>query len=323
MYNRRAEKKLTKVLDKSGGVAVLMVAALVGLCGFVALAVDVGHMVVVKAELQRAADAGVLSGAAALSPTIGSSLTPLWYNGQIAAANTVNDLYNKADNQQSNIATTDVIAGYWLLQPQDQNQTFPQNIPSADYMPVPAIKVTLSRTINYIFASIINAQTQQTISATAIAVMPISYKTTPFAMAVEECIVIYPDDTHSIQLSPQEFGWKDHGQWYTTDGSNDVPTIRKNVPVTAGQQIYIAPGAMTTLYGQINPPQTIIVPVVSSTDQKTWQTIRGYAAFQITAVDSKSISGHFLNKFYSPDVIPDTGGGTYYGVSGTPRLVSP
>lgn len=323
MHNRRMEKKLTKALDQSGGVTVLMVAALVGLCGFMALAVDVGHMIVVKAELQRAADAGALSGAAALTPTIGSSLTPLWYNGQIATANTVNDLNNKADNQQSNIATTDVIAGYWLLKPQDQNQTFPQNIPSADYMPVPAIKVTLSRTINYMFAAVINAPTQQTISATATAVMPISYKTDPFAMAVEECVVIYPDDTHSIQLSPQDFGWKDHGQWYTTDGSNDVPTIRKNVPVAAGQQIYIAPGAMTTLYNTITVPQTIIVPVVSSTDQKTWQTIRGYAAFQITGVDSKSISGHFLNKYYSPDLTPDTAGGTYYGVSGTPRLVSP
>jgi hypothetical protein len=316
------EKKLTKILDESGAVAVIVAVLLVGLCGFAALAVDVGHMVVVKAEVQKAADAGALSGAVALSPTIGSSLTPLWYNGQIAAANTVNNFYNKADKEQFNIATTDVIAGYWLLKPQDLPQSLPQNLPLITYMPVPAIKVTLSRTVQFMFAPLIGAKNEQIVSATAVAVIPVSYSTAPFAMAVEQSIVIYPDG-HSINLSPQDFGWKDEGQWYTTDGSNDVPTIRKNVQVKVGDPIWIAPGAMTTLYSTITYPQTIIVPVVEKTEQKTWQTILGYAAFQITGVDSKSISGHFLNKFYSPDAIPDTGNGTYYGVAGTPKLVSP
>lgn len=322
MHNRRVEQKLTKALDQSGAVAVLMVAAFVVLCGFAALAVDIGHMIVVKAELQRAADAGALSGAVALSPTMGSTLTPLWSNGQTAAANTVNDAYNKADNVKSEISTTDVIAGYWLLNPQDQNQTFPQNIPLNTYMPVPAIKVTLSRSVSLFFATVINANAQQTVSATSIAVMPVSFKTAPFSMAVEKDIVVYPDG-HGIQLSPQDFGWHDHAQWYTTDGSNDVPTIRKNVPITVGAQIYIAPGAMATLYSTIIYPQTIIVPVVESTDQKKWQTILGYAAFEITGVDSKSISGYFLNKYFSPEAIPDTGEGFYYGVSGTSKLVGP
>ena len=189
-------------------------------------------------------------------------------------------------------------------------------------MPVPAIKVTVSRTVNFLFAPLINGKTQQTMSATAIAVLPVSYSTAPFAMAVEKNIVIYPDG-HTINLSPQDFGWKDEGQWFTTDGSNDDPTIRTNEQVKIGDPIWIAPGAMTTLYSTITYPQTIIVPVVNSTEQKTWQNILGYAAFHITGVDSKSISGHFLNKFFAPDAIPDTGEGTYYGVTGTPKLVAP
>lgn len=323
MENRPSQAKSRRPLrDESGAISIIMITVLILFLGALALAFDFGHLVLVKGELQKAADAGALSGAVALTPTVGSSLTPLWNNGQIAAANTVNNAYNKADNQQSSIATTDVVAGYWLLIPQGQAQTFPQNKPAAGYMPVPAIQVTLTRTVNFLFGPIINANPNQTISATAVAVIPISYATAPFAMAVEKTIVIYPDG-HTINLSPQDFGWKDEGQWYTTDGSNDVPTIRKNEPVQVGSQIYIAPGAMTTLYSTITYPQTIIVPVVDSTEQKTWQTVLGYAAFQITGVDSKSISGHFLNKFYDPSAIPSTGEGTYYGVSGTPKLVGP
>jgi Flp pilus assembly protein TadG len=323
MENRTIQVKSTKEPgDESGAISIVMITMMIAFLGALALAFDFGHLVLVKSELQKAADAGALSGAVALTPTVGSSLTPLWSNGQTAAANTVNDLYNKADNQQSHIATTDVTAGYWLLIPQGQTQTFPQNKPAIGYMPVPAIRVTLNRTVNFLFAPLINANTQHTISASATAVIPISYATAPFAMAVEKGIVIYPDG-HTINLSPQDFGWKDEGQWYNTDGSNNVPSIRKNVPLKIGSQIYIAPGAMTTLYGDITYPQTIIVPVVDSTDQKTWQTVIGYAAFEIMGVDSKSISGHFLNKFFSPDAIPDTGDGTYYGVSGTPKLVGP
>ncbi len=310
------------IRDESGAISIILITVLVIFLGFLTLALDVGHMVLVRSELQRTADAGALSGAVALCPTIGSSLTPNWNNGQIAARNTVNDQYNKADNQEFSITTDDVIAGYWLLNPQDQSQTFSQNKPNITYKPVPAIRVTLSRTVHFLFAPIIGAKNEQTLSVTSTAVIPISYSTKPFAMAVEKCIVIYPDN-HSIQLSPQDFGWKDHGQWYTTDGSNDVPTIRKDVQVKVGAQIWIAPGAMETLYSTITCPQTVIMPVVESTDQKSWQQIIGYAAFRITGVDSKSISGHFLNKFYSPDVIPDTADGTYFGVPGTPKLVAP
>jgi hypothetical protein len=91
------------------------------------------------------------------------------------------------------------------------------------------------------------------------------------------------------------------------------------------QQIYIAPGAKETLYDTRIIGQTIIVPVVrdGGIETKTWQTILGFAAFEITGVGSKSIDGHFLNNYFSPDAIPDPVIGNYYGVLGTPKLVSP
>ena len=46
--------------------------AFAALCGFGALAFDIGHMVMVKAELQRTADAAALAGARSFAPYAGS-----------------------------------------------------------------------------------------------------------------------------------------------------------------------------------------------------------------------------------------------------------
>ena len=74
MHNRRAKKKLTLALDESGAVAVVVAIIFAVLCGFVALAVDIGHMVRVKAELQRTADAGALAGVTGFVPYTGTGL---------------------------------------------------------------------------------------------------------------------------------------------------------------------------------------------------------------------------------------------------------
>jgi Flp pilus assembly protein TadG len=320
MENRRMKTGWTRTSDQSGAISIVVAAGLIAFCGFLALAVDVGHLALVKGELQRTADAGSLSGAAGLAPYIGQD--PNWGNGQTAATTMVNNDYNKADNQQPVSAIT---YGFWLLNPQGVAQTLPLSRPAATYMPAPAIKVTVSRNVELFFAPVIGISSPTTVSATAIAVIPEAISIAPsgtFTMAVEESIVYIPS-TNTVNLSPQDFGWKDQGQWFNTDGSNDVPTIRKGSSTKAGDNIWIAPGAMATLYQDITPNQTIIVPVVASTDQKTWQNIKGFAAFYITSVDSKSITGHFVANYLSPDVRPSSSApGLYYNVTGTPKLVS-
>ena len=51
--------------DQSGSIALFVAIALMMLLGSVALALDIGHLVSVKGELQKAADAGALAGARA------------------------------------------------------------------------------------------------------------------------------------------------------------------------------------------------------------------------------------------------------------------
>ena len=83
MSNKKAKNKLTLALDESGAAAVIIAIVFAVLCGFIGLAVDIGHMIMVKAELQRTADAGALAGVAGLVPynNPGPDQTPNWVQG--------------------------------------------------------------------------------------------------------------------------------------------------------------------------------------------------------------------------------------------------
>lgn len=59
-------KSYSRCAEQRGAVLVLVTLLVIALLGFAALAVDIGHMAVVKNELQNAADAGALAGAAQL-----------------------------------------------------------------------------------------------------------------------------------------------------------------------------------------------------------------------------------------------------------------
>ncbi|MEJ2513180.1 MAG: pilus assembly protein TadG-related protein, partial [Anaerolineales bacterium] len=65
----------TKILNNQQGiVAVIVAICLVMLLGFLALSIDTSHLVVARNELQNAADAGALAGAAELYTDDGQSV---------------------------------------------------------------------------------------------------------------------------------------------------------------------------------------------------------------------------------------------------------
>ena len=115
----------------------LAAAVLVGLCGFAALALDIGHMISVKAELQKAADAGAPSGATFLMPYVGAPAAPNWISAQNKATQTA--LLNRSDNQP--ITDCEVQYGYWNLQT--------KTLQSAGIIPttsnLPAVQVTIRK----------------------------------------------------------------------------------------------------------------------------------------------------------------------------------
>ena len=59
----RTEAMNIKKIDEQGVTAVIVTILLIVFLGVAALAIDIGHLYVVRNELQNAADAGALAGA--------------------------------------------------------------------------------------------------------------------------------------------------------------------------------------------------------------------------------------------------------------------
>lgn len=115
---KTAQHFMSKMRERKGAVAVIVAIVLAMLIGFVALAVDVGYVMVTRNELQNVADASALAGARQL----GANYEPLTYEEQqsyncnpatiIAAAKDV-ALKNTAAGQNIVVRDEDVIIGDW------------------------------------------------------------------------------------------------------------------------------------------------------------------------------------------------------------------
>lgn len=99
--------------DRKGVVMILVTIAIFSLIGFAALAIDVGHLFVVRNELRNAADAGALSGARVLYNADGTAVDPnanqAAYNA--AVANQSEKLAVEVNWSGGNVG--DVERGHW------------------------------------------------------------------------------------------------------------------------------------------------------------------------------------------------------------------
>jgi hypothetical protein len=337
MHTIRTKKMLTLAHNASGAASIVFALTLTALCGFVALALDYGHLVMAKAELQRTADAGALAGAMGLVPyTNLSNQTPNWANAQYQAHYIISRPANQADNQTFSNTDGTVLYGYWFLQPptgyvQTQLSTVPT--PPA-YLPEPAVNVTLRRNITLYFAPIIGVSSSRTVSATATAILPEADTTTGMPpIAVSESTVYETiNGTLTIDVDPQTLkiqSNKGSVGWFDLTGDNSVPAVRIDTPITTlSTPIYLVPGSKATLTNYFVAPfvdQVITLAVVSDSDfsQKNSVLIQSFAGFMVTAVSSNSMTGYFLDQYFDPNVIPTAPNGTNSPVSGTPKLVSP
>ncbi len=125
-----------------GSVAAITIVMMVAFFGLLAIVIDLGHLMLVRNQLQNAADAGALAGARALylNNTTG---TPDWAAGQAAALSAVQ--LNKADTQY--LVTAQVQTGYWNTT--WSPSTAPANLLSTGIVPgptdAPAVKVTVQK----------------------------------------------------------------------------------------------------------------------------------------------------------------------------------
>lgn len=332
MHNRRAKQKLNLALDESGATAIVFALTFVVICGFLGLAFDIGHMVAVRAELQRTADAGSLAGATGLVPYTGAvtNQTPNWANGVTTAHTMISNVANKADNLQFTTTDGTVDYGYWLLTPPTGYvQTLPKARPTtAAYLPEPAISVTLSRNVPVYLAPLVGVSSPQTVSATATAIIPEAYSTSGLPPIAVKADVVYDTVNQNMVIDATEQDIKIQSNkglagWFNQNGGNSVPSVRINTPLNITNQIYFVPGTKATLSDFMKEGDTIVIPVVQDVSQGTWESISGFAAFKIDTLSANSMEGHFVNQYFDPNIVPTAGTETNYGVGGTPKLVSP
>jgi Flp pilus assembly protein TadG len=309
MEPHRRKEKGSKITDQSGAVAIIVAAALVMFCGFAALAIDFGQMVWVQSELEKAADAGALAGAGALTPYTGSPLAPNWTQATTKATQIVQQ--NQVSGQA--LANSSVQTGYWSL----TNHTLQSTGITPAATDVPAIRVQIAKSagqnggpLQYLFAPLIGINTVDLqVQSTAMISFPKGMPTGAlFPLAAAESIV----NQYWNNNPPTSFkigSGSSNGQW-TSFKVNDSSASYVAGLIAGGNptalnlsdNIYIQTGVKSSNYGNaaVRVGQTVVIPLVNANMNQSGSTpVLGFVAFKIEAVNqsSKYIQGHYDKNF--------------------------
>ena len=256
---------------QAGASMVLMAFALVSLIGFMGLAIDVGYVLVVRNELQNAADAAALTGAKYLYPLNGT--VPNW-NAAYIHANAAVSL-NTANNMA--LSTGVVTTGYWNITGSPPNLR-PQNI-TPTTMDLPAVQVIINKSaglnggaIKTFFANVVHVATQD-MRAIGVAINGSSagYTTSNvFPFVITQCVYdnykLIPPTTFTINSAYHSpVGNCQVGSWSPLTSSSPSNSLIKTlidnasgqsntIPQTysIGETIYIDPGTRAVDYGLTN-----------------------------------------------------------------------
>jgi len=303
-----------------------------------AFAVDLPRMVTVTNELQNAADAAALAGAAKLA----SGTSTLNWSAATAAANAAVPL-NASDGKQ--LVTGTATAGYWDVAAASPALVLPASeaLPApAGQLPLPAVKVTIARDggangiVSMLLSGLFGVPTASD-SATAVAVVaPPSTIAAGglYPVVMDQCVYNEYWDTKNNQPlidpstnAPYEvqigngatYGGSScqAGQWTSfAISANDVPTVSglmtngNPTPLSIGENIYVQPGVKAALYKDVKVGVTVVMPVANEIDTKTYVPITAFAAFYIDGVcgagtgsgckGDKYIQGHFISGYKIP-----------------------
>lgn len=343
--NKGCDNRNRSMRRESGQVLVLAALSLVVLCGMAALAIDIGHAVVVRHELQNAADASALAGAGKLFPD-----GPDWSRAEGSASGSIS--WNKSDGQS--LSDCQAESGYWNL---DQ---VPPGLQPNSIVPgprdVPAVKVTVQKTegnnggaMRTSFANVLGVS-HIPLRAHAVAVISSPGHVKPgtlFPVALNQKFAEYcatnpgPENLFIIG-TPYHYQDSLAGQWTSfLDDVNDATNLRRYIangntqPInvnTSGECpvpndnndcIWIQPGTEATLYTNPDNPsvsayvdQVVVLPVVGEILSETTHDMApviGFVGFHITSAiggSTKQIVGYCEKNFTIPG---SSGAGPSYG----------
>lgn len=272
---------------EKGAVTIMAAILITCLLGFAALVIDLGNLMMVRNQLQNAADAAALAGAACLYPRSACSNTALtgvtWTSANSQASAWINQ--NKAQKGalgDQALATGTVTTGYWDVTHKNPGLLGTGITPtSTEY---PAVQVTISKSgssnggaVVGFFSNVLGIASTP-VSATAVAAVSNPGYTgsgAVFPMAVTGCLysTYWNANTGQPNIDPSTgqpyvFDSADPypnssscyaGQWtsFLTD-ANDATTINNLISngnpssLSDGTNIWIEPGTKASLYQTVN-----------------------------------------------------------------------
>lgn len=248
------------IREQRGAVALTVAFLLVGGGGLVAGAVDVGMLYTARAELQNAADATALAGAATMVGYNDSGqVVSQWEDGVAAAKQVASS--NKALNVSLNLLDQDITMGYWDSATKDFDPW--RTGPSANPGDLTAFRVTLRRDqvanspVSTIFAGIVGID-QVNIRATSTAFLgyvgEVPGDTVDLPVAVKEEVLTDPNGPRCNTWIKFHSEQDESAEWTTffTFPAND-PNVRDYVdgslttpPLKVGDYINTINGVLST-----------------------------------------------------------------------------
>ena len=330
---------LSKLHRREDG-AVLPVTAvylIVGI-GVLALALDLGHIFLVKNELQRVADAAALAGALRLVTPV-SGVTPGVTPASpdcaraLAAAQAVS-IKHDADGQPITMANVSVNLGTW-------NGSAFTDTGCATPGLVNAVQAVASKAADILFGYIFTGSNTINLSALATVLvgntggLPPGYRTLP--IAIDDDKLPSNGEQLVMRLNPTP---GDDGCWHTFFWQNPSASLLRDLingteappAIKVGDYIKVKEGvaasalkALDTQLQQHGGTWDVVLPVIPADSHTGWAEVLGFAAMRLTLVEPKGgdkrIEFQTLDDQLAPTSIP--GGDTDFGLaSGSPRLVN-
>ena len=334
------------VRGSEGAVTVITALGLVVAMGCLAVAIDLGHLYVVRCELQAAADAGALAGAIGFMGSRSEGKQPMPINpdcgrGFIASKNVV--AANKADGASISMPDADVIFGSW-----DETTGAFTPVSCSDPKMVTAVKVvtrkdnTANGPVPLSFTSFMGMKTKA-LTAESVGVAayagyaPSGVGTFPIAVDRDK---VPPNNTpFRVHLNPTPY---DDGCWHSyKESSSSASDTRAYIDGTlaspeirVGEQINVKEGVTDSAlmevakqlayYTRQGKKYDVLVPVIpANSSHSGWQPVEGFASLRITEVralgSDKYVGGYVLNNRVAPGVLP---GGPDCGTrAGVPKIV--
>jgi hypothetical protein len=323
--------------NEKGAVAPVLAVYLLVAVGIMALVLDLGHIFLLRCELQRVADSAALAGALRLmTPVTGSPAGVLPAAPDCAraltAAQTVS-LRHNADGQEIALDNLSLSLGTW-------NGTTFTDTACANPAQVNAVRAVATKTTSVWFGGLITGKNTLDVSATATVLvgsvggLPPGFRTMPLAVDAEKL----PSDGQKlvIHLNPTP---GDDGCWHTFFWQNPSDSLIRDIIngqvetpyVKVGDLIKVKEGvsdsdlkALGKVLKDNGGTMDVVLPVIPPDSHTGWAEVLGFAAVRLNLVDSqgqdKRVEAVTLNNRLTPTALP--GGSNYYGLyTASPRMV--